>query len=51
MQIFLLQKGLLSEEMFRFLDVNEIQGENESITEKAVSDGTEISKSINDTET
>ena len=37
--------------MFRFLDVNKIQGENESITEKAISDGTEISKNINDIET
>ena len=37
--------------MFRFFEIVEIQGENESATEKIMSDSTEISESINDTKT
>lgn len=37
--------------MFRLSDTVEIHRENGSVTEKIVSDGTEMSESINDTET
>ena len=40
-------KCLLSEKMFRFFDIFEIQGENDSATEKAVSDRKEMSEGIN----
>ena len=38
---------LLSEKMFRFFDIFEIQGENDSATEEAVSDRKEMSEGIN----
>ena len=40
-------KGLSNEEMSRFSDILEIQGENEGVTEKIISDGKEMSESIN----
>ena len=39
-------KGLSSEEMFRFSDILEIQGENESITEKNISGEKKMSENI-----
>ena len=41
-------KGLSSEEMFRFSDIVEIQGQSECVTEKNVSDRKEITENIND---
>ena len=40
-----------SEEVFTFSDIAEVQGENQSVTEMIISDWTETSESINDTET
>ena len=40
-------KGISGEEVFRFSDIVEIRGENESIDEKI--DATEMSEGINDT--
>ena len=37
-------KGHSSEELFRFSDIVEIEGEHESATEKIISDGTEMSE-------
>ena len=36
-------KGFSSEEIFRFSDIVEIQGESESAAEKTISDGEEMS--------
>ena len=43
-------KVLSREEKIRFSDIFEIQEENYSATEKIISDGTEITDNINDTE-
>ena len=48
---FSIAKGLSSEEMFRFSDIVEVQGQKNPVTEKIVSNGTEMSESTNDTET
>ena len=40
-------KGLSSEDMFKFSDIVEIPGETESVTEKNVSDGEEMTENIN----
>ena len=39
MKIFLSQKGLPGEDMLNFSDINENQGETESVTENGISDG------------
>ena len=41
-------KGLSSEDMFKFSDIDEIQGQSECVTEKNVSDGKEMTENIND---
>ena len=35
--------------MFKLYDIFKTQGENESVTETTISDGTEMSKRMNDT--
>ena len=40
-------KGLSSEEMFRFSDIVEIQGETEGVTAINISDGKEITENVN----
>ena len=42
-------KGLYSKDMFRFSSAFETQGETESVTEKYISSGKEMSENINDT--
>ena len=41
-------KGLSGEDMFKFSDIVEIQGESECVTEKNVFDGKEMTENIND---
>ena len=41
-------KGLSSEEIFKFFDIVEIQGQSECVTEKNVPGGKEITENIND---
>ena len=48
---FSIAKGLSSEEMFRFSDIVEIQGQKKPVTEKIISSVTEMSESTSDTET
>ena len=43
-------KGVLSEDMFRFSDIVEIQEENECVTEKVFSDEKELGENMNDAE-
>ena len=43
-------KGLSNEKIFRFSDIVKIESKNENVTEKVISDGTEMSESINDTD-
>ena len=43
-------KGLSNEETFRFSNIVKIESKNENVTEKVISDGTEMSESINDTD-
>ena len=43
---FSIAKGLARPKLFRFSEIVEIQAESDSLTEKVVSNGTEISESI-----
>ena len=45
-----IEKKLSREYLLRFSDIVKIQGENKTAIEKIISDRTEISESINDTE-
>ena len=45
-----IEKKLSREYLLRFSDIVKIQGENKTTVEKIISDRTEISESINDTE-
>ena len=45
-----IENKLLCEYLLRFFDIVKIQGENKTAIEKIISDRTEISESINDTE-
>ena len=44
-----IRNGLLSKDMFKFFDGVDIEGLNESVTEKIVLNGKETSENINDT--
>ena len=41
-------KGLSSDDMFKFSDIVEIQGQSKCVTEKNISDGKEMTENIND---
>ena len=41
-------KGLPCDEMLKFSDIVEIQGQSECVIEKHISDGKEITENIND---
>ena len=41
-------KGLSSDDMFKFSDIVEIQGQSKCVTEKNISDGKEMTENINE---